>query len=604
MSVTGATRARDRREVGRWTYFPRLVRLLFSYDRKRFVLIFLLQIVSGLMVSLGVYLLERLIDGAQAVVTGTAPLITGLGWAAALAGFYIARLGVGNLVNLTSDRFQESLRSYIEETAYAKAQTLPLEQLETPEYHDQLQRIRRGMDRRFFSTMAFVWGSLGNVIALGSLLVYLGSFHWALPCLLVVGTTPGVLITERIHRARYLVQRKQTAHERRFAAFADLLTGRPAAAEVRMFGLGGWLIEQAEDLWRQLSREKIALAGREARATLLADGLNALVYVASIAFSLSLLLAERVAIGAYAAFFYAVESFQSRYWSLVWDLSIIHSDLQYVKDYFDFLDHEGVDCEKGIRLAGRVQEGIVFENVSFTYPGSDRPALTDVNLIIRPGERVALVGENGAGKSTLVKLLMGLYTPTRGRIVVDGMDLEEIAPAEWYGRIGAVFQDFNRYEATVRENIAFGWIEGADMPQLIEEAAARSGADEVIATLPDGLDTHLGKRYREGAELSVGQWQKLAIARATLRPAEILVLDEPASALDAKAEADVYKHFARLAAGHTALLISHRLGSCRMADRILVLKGGSLVEEGTHQELMAQDGEYAAMYRAQAAWYR
>jgi|LSQX01.1.fsa_nt_gb ATP-binding cassette subfamily B protein len=604
MSAAATTRPEKVRPTARWSYFPRLIRLLFTFDRRRFVLLVLLQIVSGVMVTLGVYLLERMIDGAQAVVTAGAPLTTGLGWAAALAGFYIARGGVGSLTGLIADRFQEMLRGHIEETAYMKAQTLSLERLETPEYHDQLQRVRRGMDRRFFSTMAFLWRSLGDLIALASLLVYLGGFHWALPLLVVIGLTPGVLITERVHRARYLVERKQTPEERRFRAYVGLLTGRHAAAEVRMFGFGGWLIEQTASLWSRLSRERLALAGREARATLLADGLNALVYVVAIAFSLGLLLTGRVAIGAYAAFFYAVESFQRHYWGLVWNISIIHSDLRYVKDYFDFMDHEGVDVEKGVRLPGPVREGIAFRNVSFTYPGSDRPALVDINLTIRTGERVALVGENGAGKSTLVKLLMGLYTPTRGSIEVDGVDLREIAPADWYRRIGAVFQDFNRYEASVRDNIAFGWVDGANRPGAIEQAAARSGALEFVAELPDGLETHLGKTYREGRELSVGQWQKLAIARATLRPAEILILDEPASALDAKAEAEVYEQFATLAAGRTAVLISHRLGSCRMADRILVLQDGRLVEEGTHDELIAQGGEYAAMYRAQAAWYR
>ena len=603
MSAAATTRPEKVRPTARWSYFPRLIRLLFTFDRRRFVLLFLLQIVSGVMVTLGVYLLERMIDGAQAVVTAGAPLTTGLGWAAALAGFYIARGGVGSLTGLIADRFQEMLRGHIEETAYMKAQTLSLERLETPEYHDQLQRVRRGMDRRFFSTMAFLWRSLGDLIALASLLVYLGGFHWALPLLVVIGLTPGVLITERVHRARYLVERKQTPEERRFRAYVGLLTGRHAAAEVRLFVFGGWLIEQTANLWSRLSRERLALVGREARATLLADGLNALVYVVAIAFSLGLLLTGRVAIGAYAAFFYAVESFQRHYWGLVWNISIIHSDLRYVKDYFDFMDHEGVDVEKGVRLPGPVREGIAFRNVSFTYPGSDRPALVDINLTIRTGERVALVGENGAGKSTLVKLLMGLYTPTRGSIEVDGVDLREIAPADWYRRIGAVFQDFNRYEASVRDNIAFGWVDGANRP-------GRSNRRRPAAALwSSWRNSRMASRrtwarptVRKGAfRRSVAE---VGHCRATLRPAEILILDEPASALDAKAEAEVYEQFATLAAGRTAVLISHRLGSCRMADRILVLQDGRLVEEGTHDELIAQGGEYAAMYRAQAAWYR
>lgn len=588
----------------RWRYLPRLIRLLFAFDRKNAAMLVFWQVASGAFVTLGVYLLYRLIEVAHDVVRGDAPFAEGMLWAGSLVGFQIMRTGFGTISRVTADRFQEALRGHIEETCYAKAQSLPLAQLETPEYHDQLQRVRRGMDRRLFSTMSFLWRCVGDIVALVSLLLYLGSFHWGLPLLLIVGTTPGVLIRERVHRQRYLVQRQQTTRERRFSAYTQLFTGRHAAAEIRMFGFGNWLIKQADALWQGLARERIAQSGKEARATLISDGLNAVVYVVAITFSLGLLLAGRAAIGAYAAFFYAIENFQNHYWGLAWNISIIYSDLRYVQDFFDFLDHPSIDYGVGQGLDSPIQQGIVFEDVSFTYPGSERPALSGINLTIRPGERIALVGENGAGKSTLVKLLMGLYTPSSGKIRVDGVDLQSIAPAEWYQRLGAVFQDYNRYEATAGENIAFGWIEQAHRADLIADAAARSGASEVAAGLPEGLNTPLGKTYREGTELSVGQWQKLAIARAYMRPAEVLVLDEPASALDARAEADVYDHFARMSEGRTVILISHRLGSCRMADRIIVLNDGKLVEEGSHQALLAQAGEYALMYQSQAEWYR
>ena len=225
-------------------------------------------------------------------------------------------------------------------------------------------------------------------------------------------------------------------------------------------------------------------------------------------------------------------------------------------------------------------------------------------MSIQPGERIALVGENGAGKTTFVKLLMGLYRPTSGRILVDGVDLADIAPADWYRKFGTVFQSFLRYQTTVEENITFGWLEGADDKEHLESVLVRSGADEVAAALPLGLDTPLGKEFHEGAEMSVGQWQKLAIARAYFRPAEILILDEPASALDAKAEAAVYAHFADMAQERTAVLISHRLASCQIADRILVLREGRLVEQGSHAALLSAEGEYAELYRLQAASYR
>jgi ATP-binding cassette subfamily B protein len=281
--------------------------------------------------------------------------------------------------------------------------------------------------------------------------------------------------------------------------------------------------------------------------------------------------------------------------------------VRYLQDFFDFLDGPRLDLRAGLPPPLRLTRGITFEGVSFTYPGTERPAVHDLNLTIGPGERLALVGENGAGKTTLVKLLMGLYQPTAGRILVDGIDLRTLAPAAWYRRFGAVFQDFLRYQTSVRDNVAFGWVDGAApaaSEAAIQAALTRSGAAELVATLPRGVNTLLGKEFHDGADLSAGQWQQLAIARAYLRPAEILILDEPASALDARTEAEVYEHFAHLAEQRTVLLISHRLGSCRIAGRILVLKAGRIVETGTHEALLAAGGEYATLYRMQAAWYR
>ena len=383
-----------------------------------------------------------------------------------------------------------------------------------------------------------------------------------------------------------------------------MLLGRATAAEIRLFALGSWLIETSQRLWHRLRSERLNLGAREARAQVIGDGLNAITYLAAIVVGVQVLPGGLVGIGMYAALFAAVESFQEHYSELTNSLSGMYSSLRHVRDYFDFVDAPRVDLEAGRRLPGPMTQGIVFDDVSFTYPGAEQAALARINLTIRPGERIALVGENGAGKTTLVKLLMGLYRPTAGRILVDGRDLRELAPADWYRRFGSVFQNYLRYQATVRDNVAFGWVAGGGDDQALATAVTRSGADAVVAGLPDGLDTRLGREFHEGSELSVGQWQRLAIARAYLRPAEILVLDEPASALDAKAEADVYQHFAQMAEARTVLLISHRLGSCRIANRILVLTEGRLEEEGSHAELMAARGLYADLYQLQAEWYR
>lgn len=580
----------------------RLIRTLYAFDGKAAIGLMVYNGTRGLFVTAQVYFLYRFIEASAAVVGGDIQIAEAILWAAALVGLNLLQHGINLVSNTTADRFQERLRGHIEEQCYRKVQSLPLAQLETAAFHDQLLRARRGIERRLFSTMSFMWRSVSDVVALASLLFYLASFHWALPLILVIGTSPGVLLRERVNRSRYRVVRDLTQDERRFDTYHEIMSGRHAAAEIRMFGFGAWLVDRADALWRKISRKRIDIAKQEAGLGLTSDGLNTLTYIAAMAFSLGILFAGRATIGAYAAFFYAIEQLQGHYRSLVWGASIIYDDLRYVQDYFEFVDRPVGESAKRRPVSKSLQTGIFFQDVSFVYPGSELPALSNLNLNIRPGDRIAIVGENGAGKSTLVKLLLGLFVPTDGRILVDGVDLREVAPDEWLRRTGVVFQDYNRYELSVRENIACGWM--GDESVAVEEAASKSGADQVAETLPRGLDTPLGKTYRQGAELSVGQWQKLAIARAYMRPAEILVLDEPASALDARAEADVYDHFARIAKNRTVLLISHRLGSCRLADRILLLGDGRLIEEGSHKELLAMNGQYAELYRNQAQWYR
>ena len=367
----------------------------------------------------------------------------------------------------------------IEERCYRRVQSMPLSSFERAEHHDRLTRALRGMDQRFSSTFSVTQLTIANVGAVLSLLVYLAQFHWAIPLVLIAGTTPGVLIRERQHRARYTVERKQTPRQRRLEVLGDILTGRAPAAELRLFGFGPWLIDRAEKLWFGMRDERMQLERREFKLTLVSDGINALVTLATVGFGVVLLIAGRVSLGATAAFFAAIDGFQQNYWDLVWNASIIYNDLRYVRDFYEFIDSPRLDLDKGVHLPGPISRGIELDKVSFTYPGSDRPALADVSITLRPGERIALVGENGAGKTTLAKILMGLYEPTSGRIVVDGVDLKEIALADWYRRIGAVFQNFTRYQASVRENIGFGWLPKLEDTEAIARAAARSGADEV-----------------------------------------------------------------------------------------------------------------------------
>ena len=251
-----------------------------------------------------------------------------------------------------------------------------------------------------------------------------------------------------------------------------------------------------------------------------------------------------------------------------------------------------------------IVRGFEFRNVSFKYPGSSRLILNGLNFHLQPGERVALIGENGQGKTTIVKLITRLYDPTEGQILLDGIDLREYSLEDLHRNIGVIFQDFMRYEMTARENIAVGSVDRIQQQDDIELAAHKSLADTVVSKLPAGYDQMLGRRFEGGVELSGGEWQKMALARAYLRDAQLLILDEPTAALDARSELEVFERFAELTEGKMALLISHRFSTVRMADRIVVLSGGRLIEEGNHQELMARGGLYASMFEMQAASYR
>ena len=601
MSTAQDNNARSWRRL---RYLPPTLGLVLAADARGATLLTVLSAGMGLFAVADVHVLRRLIETAQQVVEGNASLGAGLLWGLVLALLALLQAAVLYGRDMLARHHQEVLAAFVEERCLQQAQSMPLEWFEHDEHYDLLHRVRGRTVGRLGHTMSFLWGSLSLFVALMSLLLYLGQFHWGLPVLLAIGTTPGVLLRERLLRQRYLMERAQTPQERRFGVYTGLMTGREAAAEIRLFSLGRWLLGQAGELRRGLHAERLQLAAREARRTVVSDGLNGVVHILAIGLSVGLLVNGHISIGAAAALFAAIESFQVNYADLIWGGSLLYRDLRYLQDFFALMDTPRVDPKAGRRLEHAITEPIAMESVSFTYPGAARPALSNIDLSLRPGERIALVGENGAGKTTLVKLLMGLYRPTSGRIVVDGNDLDEIALTDWYTKFGSVFQSFLRYQTTVQENITFGWLEGANDEARLETVLTRSGAQEAVTALPHGLDTPLGKEFHAGAELSVGQWQKLAIARAYFRPAEILILDEPASALDAKAEAAVYRHFADMAQENTAILISHRLASCQIADRILVLREGRLIEQGTHAALLSADGEYAELYRLQASSYR
>jgi ATP-binding cassette, subfamily B, bacterial len=430
--------------------------------------------------------------------------------------------------------------------------------------------------------------------------------HWIVAAVLLLAALPGLFVRLRFSRELYAWQRRRTSTERMSWYIQWLLTGEAHAKEIRLFNLGTLFIQRFNDLRATLRRERLSLTRRRSLNEALAQVAALLATFGTLAYIAYQAVHGFISLGDLVMYYQAFQRGQAYLGEILSGLAGLYEDSLFLTNLYEFLDLEPVviDPPAPHPLPFPLRQGIAFEHVCFTYAAGEQPVLNDINLTIRPGEHIALVGANGAGKTTLVKLLCRLYDPSDGRITLDGVDLREFEAAGLRRQLSVVFQDYARYQLSARENI---WLGNTALPPddaAVSLAARAADADALIAGLPRGYDTRLGNWFEDGHELSIGEWQKVALARSFLRPAQILVLDEPTSALDAAAEYEVFQQFRRLAVGRTTLLISHRFSTVRMADCIYLLAGGRIAEAGTHAELLQQRGEYARLFELQAGNYR
>ena len=402
------------------------------------------------------------------------------------------------------------------------------------------------------------------------------------------------------------MMRRQSPARRMMSYLTTLMTTDTYHKEVKIFNLGQFFSNRYRSIFDEYYAENRSLMVRRYLAGFAWGALSTLVSSATYLYVALRTVAGVITLGDLTLFTQAAISIQNNFQGVLTGLSSIYEHQLYLKTLFDLLEAKpSVSApEHPIPMRRPFQEGIEFRHVSHVYEGTGQPALRDVSFTIAPGETVAIVGRNGAGKTTLVKLLARLYDPIEGQVMIDGNDVRAYEPADLRNEVGVIFQDYVTYQLTARENIGLARTERIDDMSLITEAAEKSGAHPVIADLPSGYDTLLGRWFEQGHQLSGGEWQKIALARAFMRDAQILILDEPTASLDARAEYDLFLRMRELTAGKTAVFISHRFSTVRLADRILVLDDGQLVEQGTHDELMVLGGLYAELFSLQAASYR
>ncbi|HEY4218190.1 MAG TPA: ABC transporter ATP-binding protein [Gemmatimonadaceae bacterium] len=625
-----APRTPLRERIAALRHVPRLLRLVWETHRGYTVSMVVLRIVRSVVPVSTLWVAKLIIDEAILLARTRGPIhhlwvLVGIEMATVIIGELLTRAS-GLTESLLGDLFTNRISIQLME----HAATLDLHMFEDPEFYDHLERARQGTTGRV-ALLSQLFGIGQSLLTLGSLSVALAAEDPWLLLLLVISVIPSFVGETHFAALSYSLLFRRTPQRRQLDYVRYVGASDETAKEVQMFGLAPWLISRYRVLSDRFYDENRALSVRKAFVSSGLSLFGTLGYYAAFVVVLLRVVTGAISIGTLT--FLAASFRQSRdlIQALLMSTSGIYEQSLYLKDLFDFFDMQPtIRNVPGARAVPRpIQHGFVFEDVGFRYPGSERWAVRHLSFTLGIGERVALVGENGAGKTTLTKLLARLYDPTEGRILLDGIDLRDYDVGEVRRAIGVIFQDFVRYDMRFDENVGVGEVdkvrdyldieqvpaeagvatalasvEPMAPPAAISDAAEKSLAASLLPRLPKSYRQMLGRRFDGGVDLSGGEWQKVALARAYMRDAQVLILDEPTAALDARAEYDVFVRFNALMAGRMAVVISHRFSTVRMADRIIVLKNGEIVEQGAHDDLVVASGLYAELFGMQAAGYR
>jgi ATP-binding cassette subfamily B protein len=608
LAIDGTPPSRHFRDVFR--YSRRALELVWSTSRRLALIFAVLTLVAGVLPAAVAWIGKLIVDGVVTAIdlhqqTGTADTTYVLLFVAAEAGVVALIAGAQRGIATCQALLRALMGQRINLMILEKALTLQLAHFEDSEFYDKLTRARREASTRPLSLVTRTFGLVQNGISLISYAVLLVQFSPWTVLILLAGGIPEFLAEAKFSGDKFRLFRWRSPETRMQMYLETVLAREDYVKEVKLFRLGPKLLQRYRDIFAKLFAEDRRLTLRRDSWGFALGLFGTAAFYGAYAWVALSAINGAISLGQMTMYLMLFKQGQSAVSASLSAISGMYEDNLYLSNLYEYLEQPVPAAVGALRQGPRPGDGVRFEGVSFSYPGSEEPALQQVSLHLRPGDSLALVGENGSGKTTLIKLLTRLYQPASGRILLDGLDLQQWDGDTLRARIGVIFQDFGRYQLLVGENIGAGDMNHFEDRKRWGRAAEMGMAKEFIDKLPQQYDTQLGKWFKGGRELSGGQWQKVALARAFMRTeADLLVLDEPTATMDAAAEATIFEHFRELSRGKMTILISHRFSTVRMADQIVVIDKGRIVERGSHAELMQQGGQYAYLFSLQAEGYR
>ncbi|MGM0943411.1 MAG: ABC transporter ATP-binding protein [Bacillota bacterium] len=505
-------------------------------------------------------------------------------------------------------KMELKLNYYFLKKVSQKSSSSPLIYFENPEFFHHYERIQGDLGRKFLSPIENIFSIISSIISIIALSIYLFKVHVLVVILSLIAGIPTFLLNAKYGNLKFYLLKNQTPLARMARYISALLNDRHAIKEIRIFNSQKYLLDKWSKAFKRNNKEFLDLNKKKEIKTVLLNVIIQIVNAFNIIIMITLMIQKKINVGTFVAAFSTIPKTSSEIENLSVRVAQIHSETLYISDLFSFLEYKDQRFDISTELKSGefplpLEEGIYFDNISFSYPNSGREALQNLSFKIEAGKKTAIVGENGSGKTTLVKCLMGVYPIEKGCIYFDDVNIDNLSKESLYNNITVIFQDFIKYNFSLKENITIGNINEINNFGRLIESASLSGVEEFAPHLEKKYDTILGKVLMEGEDLSIGQWQKIALARALFKGGEIYIFDEPTAALDPKSEIKLFEKFDTLSKNKTSLFISHRMASARMADKIIVMEKGRIVEEGSHSELMNLKGKYCEMYDAQSKWY-